>query len=71
MSETAERQLVTDATEAEAEIDAIIAECGGDPREAIRVLLHDLTRIALDSEPAISHGYVRGNLTWFRPRGAA
>ena len=30
------------------EIDALVAECGGDPREAIRALLHDLTMLALD-----------------------
>ncbi len=69
MSEAAERPSVDDA--ADAEIDAVIAEYGGDPREAIRALLHDLTRIALDSESAVSHGYVRGHLTRFRPRGAA
>jgi hypothetical protein len=34
------------------EIDAIIAEFGGDPKAAIRALLHDLTELALDSEAA-------------------
>ena len=48
------------------EIDAIIAEFGGDPRAAIRALLHDLTELALDSEAAVSRGYVRGNLLPFK-----
>ena len=48
------------------EIDAIIAEFGGDPRVAIRALLHDLMQIALDSEAAVSRGYVRGNLFPFK-----
>ena len=48
------------------EIDAIIAEFGGDPRVAIRALLHDLTELALDSEAAVSRGYVRGNLLPFK-----
>lgn len=60
MSETAERDRIADATDAE--IDAVIAEFGGDHRQAIRALLHDLTQIALDSNTAVSHGYVRGNL---------
>lgn len=50
------------------EIDAIIAEFGGDARLAIRALLHDLTRIARDCEAAVSRGYVRGNLLPFRLR---
>lgn len=48
------------------EIDAIIAEFGGDPRAAIRALLHDLTELALDSEAAVSRGYVLGNLLPFK-----
>jgi hypothetical protein len=42
------------------EIDAIISAFGGDAREAIRALLHDLMELALDSEAAISRGFVRG-----------
>jgi (p)ppGpp synthase/HD superfamily hydrolase len=48
------------------EIDAIIAEFGGDPKAAIRALLHDLTELASDSEAAVSRGYVRGNLLPFK-----
>ncbi len=64
----AEREPVADATDEE--IDAIVAEFGGDPRRAIRALLHDLTRIAMDSETAVSLGYVRGNLFPFKLRGS-
>jgi hypothetical protein len=46
-----------------AEIDAVIAEFGGDPREAIRALLHDLTQLAPDSAATISLGFVRGRLS--------
>ena len=51
---------------ADKDIDAIIAEFGGDPKAAIRALLHDLTELALDSEAAVSRGYVCGNLLPFR-----
>jgi hypothetical protein len=61
-----ERKTVVDATEEE--IDALVAEFGGDPREAIRALLHDLTELAIDSEAAVSRGYVRGGLFPFRLR---
>ncbi len=56
----AAEQAPVEATDEE--IDAIIAEFGGDARLAIRALLHDLTQIALDCEAAVSRGYVRGNL---------
>ena len=59
-------QEQSDAIEAtDDEIDAIIAECGGDPREAIRALLHHLAALAIDSEAAVSRGYVRGQLLPF------
>ena len=48
------------------EIDGLIAEFGGDPRQVIRALLHDLTELALNSEAAISRGFVRGQLLPFR-----
>jgi len=51
------------------EIDEIIAEAGGDPRQAIRSLLHDLTKLALDAETRVSFGFVRGRLLPFRVRG--
>jgi hypothetical protein len=53
----------------DAEIDEIIAEAGGDPRKAIRSLLHDLTKLALDAETSVSVGFVRGRLLPFRIRG--
>ena len=44
----------------DAEIDAVIEEFGGDPREAIRALLSDVATLAADYESAVSRGYVRG-----------
>ena len=44
----------------EAEVDAIIAECGGDVRAAIRALLHDIAVLAADFAASVSRGYVRG-----------
>jgi hypothetical protein len=46
------------------EIDAILAEFDGDPRAAIRALLHDLATLA--SEAAVSRGFVRRRLLPFR-----
>lgn len=46
----------------DAEIDAVIYEAMGDPREAIRMLLQDLTTMALDADAAASRGFLRG---WF------
>lgn len=64
MPTSAGQFIAAEATDEE--VDAIIAECGGDPREAIRALLHDLAALAIDSEAAVSHGYVRGKLLPFR-----
>ncbi len=64
MRTQAEQPVVVDATDAV--IDEIIAEFGGDHRQAIRALLHDLTQLALDSEAAVSKGFVRRNLMPFR-----
>ena len=50
----------------ETQIDAVLAEFGGDPRAAICALLHDLTIIIEDAEAAVSRGYVRGRLLVFR-----
>ena len=66
MAAAPEHYVVVDATDVE--IDAIVAEFGGDYRLAIRALLHDLTQIALDSEAAVSKGFVRGNLWPFKLR---
>jgi hypothetical protein len=66
MSDLAEESPYGGTTDAD--IDAIIAEFGGDHRKAIRALLHDLTQLALDSEAAVSKGFVRGRLMPFRMR---
>lgn len=47
---------------AEEEIDAVLYEAKGDPREAIRMLLQDLTVMARDGDAAASRGFLRG---WF------
>ncbi len=41
------------------DIDAAIAEAGGDPREAVRALLHDIAILALDHARSVSSGYRR------------
>ncbi len=60
MPAAVEQPVIIDATNEE--IDAVIAEFGGDYRQAIRALLHDLTQLAFDSEAAVSKGFVRGNI---------
>lgn len=52
----------------DADVDEIIAEAGGDPRQAIRSLLHDLAKLARDAETRVSHGFVRGLWPPFRAR---
>jgi len=44
----------------ERDIDAVLDEFDGNPREAIRALLSDLATLADDFEGAVSRGYVRG-----------
>ena len=44
----------------EADIDAVVEEFGGDLREAIRALLHDIAVLAADLASTVSRGYVRG-----------
>jgi hypothetical protein len=46
----------------EDEIDEVLAEFGGDAREAIRALLHDQAALVTDAEQAVSRGFLRG---WF------
>jgi hypothetical protein len=41
------------------DIDEAIAEAGGDPREAVRALLHDIAVLALDHARSVSSGYRR------------
>lgn len=43
----------------EADVDAVIVEAGGDPRDAVRALLHDIAIQALDHARSISSGYRR------------
>lgn len=52
----------------EVEIDAILLEFGGDPRKAIRALLHDLTVLAEDAEASTSRGFVRGKVVRLKAR---
>ena len=67
MPTSAGQSFAAEATDDE--IDAIIQECGGDPREAIRALLHDLAALAIDADASVSRGYVRGRLLLFRRNG--
>jgi hypothetical protein len=48
-----------DAIISEEDVDAAIAEAGGDPREAVRALLHDIAILALDHARSVSNGYRR------------
>lgn len=50
------------------EIDAVIDETGGDPREAIRNLLRDLAVMAADADAAASRGFLRGRFSEGRRR---
>ena len=63
MPEAAEHFPLTIASDAE--VDAVLAEFNGDPRSAIRALLHDMSLIVRDSEVVVSHGFVRGRLLSF------
>jgi hypothetical protein len=53
---------------AEDEIDAVLYEAKGDPREAIRNLLRDLAIMALDADAATSRGFLRGQFSAGRRR---
>ncbi len=48
------------------EVDAVLYEAKGDAREAIRMLLHDLSVMASDADQLVSHGFVRGLQPWRR-----
>ena len=43
----------------ERDVEALLEEFGGDPRAAIRALLHDLDALASDYEAAVSRGFIR------------
>ena len=45
----------------DAEVERLLVEFQGDPRAAIRALLHDLDVIVADYEASISKGYLRGS----------
>lgn len=49
------------------EVDAVLAEFGGDARAAIAALLHDLDLLARDAASTTSRGYVRGCFFRLRP----
>ncbi|WID96979.1 hypothetical protein QO058_01460 [Bosea vestrisii] len=53
----------------EAEIDAVLYEFKGNPRDAISALLHDLKVLAQDSNRKVSKGYVKGQLWSVRKFG--
>lgn len=47
----------------EEEIDAMLYEANGDSREAIRMLLQDLTVMAFDADSASSRGFLQGRFS--------
>ncbi|QCI65295.1 hypothetical protein [Phreatobacter stygius] len=52
----------------EGEIDAAIAEFGGDARETVRALLRDIATLAADADRLVSHGFVRRHLNLVKGR---
>lgn len=52
----------------EADVDAVLAEFGGDARSAIRALLADIDALARDHVATVSFGFVRGELLRSRLR---
>ena len=52
----------------DAEVEAVLAEFGGDARAAIRALLHDLAVLAADAEASTSRGFVRGKIIRLKAR---
>ncbi len=52
----------------DAEVEAVLEEFGGDAREAIRALLHDIAVLADDYEASVSYGFVRGDIPKLAPR---
>lgn len=53
---------------AEEEIDGVLYEAKGDPREAIRNLLRDLAVMAMDADAATSRGFLQGRFSAGRRR---
>jgi hypothetical protein len=54
----------------EDDINDLLEEFGGDPRAAIRALLHDLAMLAGDFETSVSKGFVRGGVPRMTKRRA-
>jgi hypothetical protein len=52
----------------EEEIDAVLYEAKGDPREAIRSLIRDLAIMAMDADAATSRGFLQGRFSAGRRR---
>lgn len=52
----------------EADVEAVIAEAGGDAKEAVRMLLVDLDALARDRNGSVSYGFVYGRLAAGRGR---
>ena len=50
----------------EDDVDEVLEEFGGDARQTIRALLHDLAVLAADYDASVSKGYVRGVRPWIR-----
>ena len=46
----------------DSDIEEVLAEFGGNSKEAIRALLYDLAVLAEDRDTSVSFGYVRGRL---------
>ena len=44
------------------DVENLLLEFGGNSKEAIRALLHDLAILAEDRDNSVSFGYVRGQL---------
>lgn len=61
-----ERDQPAKPTITDEDVDEVLAEFAGDPREAIKALLHDLDALARDADRLVSHGYVRGRQPWRR-----
>jgi hypothetical protein len=47
----------------EGQVDAVIAEFGGDARAAVRALLHNRDELLRDADRAASLGYLRGRFS--------
>jgi hypothetical protein len=52
-----------DSEIAGSEVDAILAEFGGDARAAIAALMHDTRVLLADAEQATSRGFLRGKFS--------